>query len=245
MKPFEILAYEETSLGPLCLRRRRTLREPVRTVTEITLNHEFLMSSLHTDSERALAEIALGRLAGQGVVPSPDDDSGWRVLVGGLGLGFTAAAALRSPGVTRVDVVEFLPPVIDWLRSGLVPLSDELNQESRLRVHPGDIYQRLLEPPREAPYHAVLIDVDHSPDDRLGDANGEFYSVEGLRRAADHLVPGGVLAVWSYDESTPLLRHLREVYVDVESRPVRYHNLHVGEDFTDWLYLGTRAPQEA
>ena len=241
MKPFEILAYEETSLGPLCLRRRRTLREPVQTVTEITLNHEFLMSSLHTDSERALADIAIGRLAGESSEPSHDDDSGWRVLVGGLGLGFTAAAALRCPGVTRVDVVEFLPPVIGWLRSGLVPLSAELNQESRLHVHQGDIYRRLLEPPRGAPYHAILIDVDHSPDDRLDDANGKFYGVEGLRRAAAHILPGGVLALWSYDESTPLLRHMREVYRDVESRPIRYHNLHVGESFTDWLYLGTRA----
>ena len=242
MKPFEILAYEETSLGPLCLRRRRTLREPVHTVTEITLNHEFLMSSLHTDSERALAEIAIGRLAGENSEPSGDDDSGWRVLVGGLGLGFTAAAALRCPGVARVDVVEFLPPVIAWLRSGLVPLSEELNQESRLHVHQGDVYRRLLEPPRGAAYHAILIDVDHSPDDRLDDTNANFYSVEGLRRAAAHILPGGVLALWSYDESTPLLRHMREVYRDVESRPIRYHNLHVGESFTDWLYLGTRAP---
>lgn len=105
---FEILAYEESQLGVLCLRRRRTLREPRCWVTEVTQNHEFLMSSLHTDSEEALARLAIQRVSGNEL----------QILVGGLALGYTAAAALDSKRVAKVEVVEFLPQVTDWLFVG-------------------------------------------------------------------------------------------------------------------------------
>ena len=123
----EILAYEPSPLGPLCLRRRELLSDPGTIVTEVTLNHEFLMSSLYTDSERALAHTAIEMHTG--------DDL--RVLVGGLGLGYTARAALDSSRVAHVDVVELLPQVIDWLRRGLVPLSPELNDELNKRAWRG------------------------------------------------------------------------------------------------------------
>ena len=112
----EILAYEEGPLGLLCLRQREVLSQPGTIVTEMTLNHEFLMSSLYTDSERALSEIALELHSG----------SQLEVLVGGLGLGYTAYEALRSDRVTRLEVLELLPQVIDWLARGLVPLAEEL-----------------------------------------------------------------------------------------------------------------------
>jgi len=111
-----ILAYESTPLGPLCLRRRKLLSQPGTLVTEVTLNHEFLMSSLYTDSERALARTALEMHSGDEL----------QVLVGGLGLGYTAREAILSGRVARVEVVELLPQVIDWLAGGLVPLSSEL-----------------------------------------------------------------------------------------------------------------------
>ena len=232
--PVKILAYEETPLGPLCLRRRRTLSDPPQLVTEITLNHEFLMSSLHTDSERALAEIALGRL---------DDEQKKKklsVLVGGLGLGYTAQAALACARVATVDVVEYLPAVIGWLHEGLIPLAEKLNAEPRLHVREGDIYAELLAAPGEELFDAIMIDVDHSPEDLLADRNAPFYTAEGLRRAADHLQPAGVLAMWSYAQHTPLLDRMREVFVDVEACGVTYFNQHVQEQFTDWLYLGRR-----
>lgn len=239
--PLTVLAYEETPLGPLCLRRRRTLSEPPEVVTEITLNHEFLMSSLHTDSERALAERALGRVAGNGLA----------VMVGGLGLGYTALAALESGRVASLEVVELLPPVIDWTRQGLTPIADRLNADPRFRVRRGDVYGELLEGwPREDPgqtpgrrsdrrFDAILIDVDHSPDDRLAEGNGRFYTAEGIRHAASHLEPGGVLALWSYDEHTPTFDHMRDVLIDVEACAITYFNRHVHQEFTDWLYLGT------
>ncbi len=231
---FEILAYEDTELGPLCLRRRRTLSEPREWVTEITLNHEFLMSSLHTDSEQLLATIPLEQLA-RDALPKGD---GLRVLIGGLGLGYTAHAALASSQVGQVEVVEYLPQVIDWMHAGLTPLGAELTAEPRLRVHKGDIFARLLAEPQSDPWDAVLIDVDHSPDERLSNAHEAFYTTAGLSRVARHLRPGGVFALWSYDRSPLLQETMEQVFATTDIHPVTYHNRHVHEEFTDWLYVG-------
>lgn len=106
----EILAYEETSLGIVCLRRRESLSEPGLLVTEVTLNHEFLMSSHLTDSERAISNRAVEIHGGDGL----------RALVGGLGLGYTAWELLKHPSVSEVEVVEYLRPVLDWLEQGQI-----------------------------------------------------------------------------------------------------------------------------
>jgi len=223
---FEILAYEPTELGMLCLRRRELLCEPGTIITEVTLNHEFLMSSYLTASERALSEVALGMHAG----------SDLHVLVGGLGLGYTARAALESDRVARCEVIEFLPQVIDWLKQGMVPLSEELNAESRLQVTHSDVYQKLLDPPTKK-HDLILIDVDHSPDENLGTANGQFYTADGLQRAKQHLSENGILGVWSYAESSPFADALRDVFEEVHLEPVTVFNNLVNEEQTDWLFF--------
>ncbi|MDA0283258.1 MAG: spermidine synthase [Planctomycetota bacterium] len=223
---FEILAYVPTELGPLCLRRRELLCEPGTIITEVTLNHEFLMSSYLTASERALSEVAIQMHSGTGL----------DVLVGGLGLGYTAHAALKSDQVARCEVIEFLPQVIDWLKQGLVPLSDELMAESRLEVTRGDVYQHLLNPPSRK-HDLILIDVDHSPDENLGTANGQFYTAAGMQRAKLHLAENGVLGVWSYAESSPFADALREVFCEVRLEPVTVFNNLVNEEQTDWLFF--------
>jgi spermidine synthase len=223
---FEILAYDDTPLGPLCLRRRELLAEPGTIVTEVSLNHEFLMSSYNTASERALSSVALE------MHPGRDLD----VLVGGLGLGYTAREALASSRVARVSVVEFLPQVIGWLEKGLIPLAAELKADPRLQVVRDDVYRRLSEPPERA-YDLILIDVDHSPDDRLTAANGFFYTEEGLERAKAHLKPGGVLGIWSYAESSPFAGALRKIFREVRVEPVEFNNRFVGEVQTDWLFF--------
>jgi len=227
---FEVLAYEDTPLGPLCLQRRMTLSEPRELVTEITLNHEFLMSSLHTDSERALAALSLVQCDGDQL----------RVLIGGLGLGYTAQAALADRRVSRVVVIEFLPQVIRWLREGLVPLADELNDEPRLSVVEGDVYAGLLSAPTDAPFDVILIDVDHSPDDRLDPTGDAFYTPRGLSLASRHLRPGGVFGMWSYEQSSSTLDAMRQSLTEVSAGPVPYYNRHVHEEFTDWVYTGRR-----
>jgi len=222
----EILAYEMSPLGLLCLRRRELLSQPGTIVTEVTLNHEFLMSSLYTDSERALAQTALQMHAGNDL----------QVLVGGLGLGYTAREALLSDRVARLEVVELLPQVIDWLDRGLVPLSSQLGDEQRLVVTEGDVYRRLAGPPARL-FDMILIDVDHSPEERLGEESVSFYTATGLLAASRHLRDEGILAVWSYAESSPFADALREVFSEVRVEPVSYDNRLIDQRQTDWLFF--------
>lgn len=230
----EILAYEDSPLGPLCLRRRALLSAPGTVVTEVTLNHEFLMSSYNTDSERALARVALEMHEGREL----------SVLIGGLGLGYTAHAALASDRVAEVEVVEFLPQVIDWLERDLVPLSATLKADPRFRTVRGDVYARMAADPAEtgdpdsaATFDLILIDVDHAPDDQLNQANDFFYSREGLNRARRHLGPGGILGVWSYAESSPFADALHDTFDEVRIAPVTFWNELVEEESTDWLFF--------
>jgi spermidine synthase len=222
----EVLAYEESPLGMICLRRRELLSVPGTVVTEITLDHELLVSSYHTASERALATCALERHPGAAL----------RVLIGGLGLGYTAFEVLQSPRVARVEVVELLPQVADWLISDQVPLSSELKGDERFDVVTGDVYA-LLAAPAGQRYDLILIDVDHSPDERLGDTNAAFYTPEGLKLAKGHLADGGVLGVWSYAESSPFADALRTVFARVDVESVSFENRITQERETNWLFL--------
>jgi spermidine synthase len=222
----DVIAYEKSPLGMICLRRRELLSVPGTIVTEITLDHELLMSSFHTASERALSSLVLERHTGDGL----------RVLIGGLGLGYTAHEVLRSDRVASVEVVELLPQVIDWVRDGLVPLSDELNNDARFQVVEADVYAMLAAPP-ERHFDLILIDVDHSPDERLGESNAGFYTEAGLQQARKHLAPGGVLGVWSYAESSPFVASLRAVFDRIDVELVTFDNRLTEETETNWLFL--------
>jgi spermidine synthase len=223
----EILAYEHTDLGPLCLRRRELLSSPGTVVTEITLNHEFLMSSLHTDSERALGTHAIGMHGGNDL----------RVLVGGLGLGYTAAAVLDTGRAARVEVLELLPQVIRWMREGRVPLAERFATEPSLVMEQGDVYARLAAPGR-GEHDVILIDVDHSPEERLDHGAGAFYAPAGLAAARTHLAPGGVLGVWSSSEHPPFAAAMQDAFGETRVEPVTFRNRHVGTLQADWLFFG-------
>ena len=184
------------------------------------------MSSLYTDSEQASARTAIEMHTGKDL----------RVLVGGLGLGYTAREALLSDRVARVEVVELLPQVIDWLARGLVPLSSQLGDDERLSVTQGDIYRRLASPPDEL-LDVILIDVDHSPQEHLGEESAWFYSTQGLRAARRHLATGGLLAVWSYAESSAFADALHEVFSQIHIEPVTHDNRLIDERQTDWLFF--------
>jgi len=232
----EYLAAEESPLGLVCLRRRAIAGDPATVATEITLDHQFLMSSANTASERALADRALALHAGAGLA----------VLVGGLGLGYTAHAVLASARVAKLEVVEYLAPVIGWLRAGRLPLSGALMRDARLTVVQGDVYARLdAEPDRERrdapsafpPYDLILIDVDHSPEEPLGRESARFYSEPGLARARRHLAPGGMLGVWSYAESPRFAEALGRVFAEVRVERVQFENRVFGEEETNVLFL--------
>jgi len=223
----EILSFEQTPLGMLCLRKRRALHDSEVTLTEITLNGEFLMSSYYTASERALATIALEMHDGQDV----------NVLVGGLGLGYTANEVLQSDWVQSVEVVELLPEVISWLDKELVPLAGELSSDKRVQIVEGDIYGRLAASSQQT-FDVILIDVDHSPDERLDTKMGRFYTRGGLRAAKEHLAEDGILGVWSYAKDTPFVDALRDVFGDVRIESVSYNNQFLdNEEHTDWLFF--------
>lgn len=226
----EILAYEQTPLGALCLRRRRPLQESGTVITEVTLNHEFLMSSYYTASERMLASSALKMHEGERL----------NILIGGLGLGYTSREALLCDRVKNVEVVEFLPQVIDWLDRKLIPLADELLADDRLTVVEGDIYARLAQAPQQK-IDVILIDVDHSPDERLDTQNGRFYTREGLLATKEHLAEGGVLAIWSYAENPSFTQVLGDVFENIHIEPVSFkHKFLNNEEHTDWLFFARK-----
>ena len=227
---FEFLAHQDTPIGTLILRRGELPAEPGRFVTEITLDHEFLMSSHITFSEQELSRKALEMHAGEAL----------RVLVGGLGLGYTAWEVLKSSRVTSADVVEYVPAVIQWMQDGLVPLSGELTSDPRFKPVRGNVYERLLAEPAvgDPGFDLLLIDVDHAPNEHLGSSSNDlFYTAEGLRSARRHLAPGGLLGVWSYAESSPFADALAQVFEEVHAVPVTFHNDVINEETTDWLFF--------
>jgi spermidine synthase len=235
---FEELDYRVTPIGALSLRRRRELRLGVD-VFEIKLGEDFLMSSLFTESEIALARLGLAALAGR------DLD----VVVGGLGLGYTAKAVLEHPQVGSLLVVDALAAVIDWHRSGLVPLGAALTADGRCRFVHGDFFalaqsQAGFDP--DAPgrrFDAVLVDIDHAPDHPLDPQNASFYEPEGLRRLAAQLRPGGVLGVWSNAlPDDAFTARLRDCFAQARAEPVTFHNPLQDRPFTQTVYLARKPP---
>jgi spermidine synthase len=217
---FEELDYQKTELGDLILRRRRMLSLEGAEVFEIKLGASFLMSSLFTKVEVALAELALAELQADEL----------DVVVGGLGLGYTARAALQNPAVKSVVVVEALPAVIDWHRRGLVPLGAQLTSDPRCRFFHGDFFKladcAALDP--ESPgkqFHAVLLDIDHSPRALLHPSHGSFYQGKALRRLAAQLHPGGIFAMWSDDPpEEEFLQALDLAFDSARAHIVSFHN---------------------
>jgi spermidine synthase len=236
---FEELDFRPTPIGALSLRRRRELKLGVD-VFEVKLGDEFLMSSLFTESEIALARLGLAGLA----------DKNWDVVVGGLGLGYTAKAVLDHKQVGALLVVEALEGVIDWHREGLVPLGPELTRDPRCRFVHGDFFALAASAAGFDPdatrrrFHAVLVDIDHSPDFLLDPKNAAFYAEAGLARLAAHLRPGGVFGLWSNERpDDAFVARLRNVFADARAEEVTFHNPLQDRPFIQTVYLAvTRNP---
>lgn len=239
---FEELDYRETPIGALSLRRRRELALDVD-VIEIKLGDEFLMSSLFTVSEIALARLGLAELDAGGISAGSLD-----VVVGGLGLGYTAQAVLAAEAVGSLIVVEALEAVIDWHRTGLLPLGPELTADPRCRYVLGDFFGLAAQSDGFDPnrpgrrFDAILVDIDHSPDFLLDPANAAFYRAEGLERLATNLKPGGVFGLWSNDlPDAAFTERLVQVFAAVRAEPVTFHNPLQNSDFTQTVYLARSA----
>lgn len=232
---FEEIDWRPTPMGEISLRRRRDPSTGAD-VYEVKLGDEFLMSSLFTAGEIALAELGLAEAEGTG-------DAELDVVVGGLGLGYTADAVLADPRVRSLCVVEALGEVVEWHREGLVPLGARLSGDPRCRLLQGDFFARAMSGEgfdTEAPgrrFDAVLLDIDHSPQHVLHPSHAPFYEPAGLRALAGQLRPGGVFALWSNDPpSEPFRTVLADVFAGAETA-VRAHEV----TFANPLQGGTSA----
>lgn len=230
---FQELDYQETPIGPISLRRRREHRLDLD-VWEIKLGDEFLMSSLFTASEIALANLGLAAL----------DERPVDVAVAGLGLGYTAKAVLDHDGVASLVVVELLEPVIDWHRAGLLPMGKAVATDPRCRLVAGDFFALAasdagLDP--EVPgrlFDAVLVDIDHAPDDLLDARSTGFYTTDGLIAVGRHIRPGGIFGLWSDAVADPAFTgRLSGVFAEAWSAPVTFHNPLLGNSYTQTVYL--------
>jgi spermidine synthase len=228
---YEELDHRPTPLGDLVLRRRSLPGRDAERVTEVVLDGAFLMSSVVRESEEALARWGLAAAAGT------DLD----VLVGGLGLGYTAKAALEDARVRRLRVVERLPAVIRWHEEGRLPLGRALVEDPRCALLEGDFFAVVGAPPEEGGVDALLVDIDHSPRALLDAAHSAFYEVAGLAAARRWLRPGGVLALWSADApDRGFLARLERVFPGAEARPVAFENPMVAATDLNTIYLATR-----
>ena len=228
---YEELDHHQTPLGELVLRRRRVPGAGDDPVYEITLGGAFLMSSLVNESERALSRRALD-LRGHGA---------WEVLVGGLGLGYTAQEALQDERVRSVTVVELLPEVIGWHERGLVPLGPVLMADPRCLCVADDFFGR-MEDPATPSYDVILVDIDHSPEALLHAAHGRFYERGGLEKLHAHVRPGGVFALWAGAAADrAFLARLEGVFGRAHAEEIRFYNPHVDRDDINAIYVAQRA----
>lgn len=232
-RQFEELDYRATPLGELVLQRRKVLSLDGAVAYEVKLNGDYLMSSLFHVAEAELARLALDRLHG----------TGWDVVVGGLGLGYTAAAALAFPQVEHVRVVEALEPVIDWHQRGWVPNGAQLTADPRCQYQVGDFFALArgggFDPDQSGRrWDAVLLDIDHTPTHHLAAAHADSYSDEGLQRLCGFLKPGGVFALWSNDDpDEQFLNRLRGVFGRAEGHVVEFENPLQGNMTANGVYV--------
>ncbi|MDO8542389.1 MAG: hypothetical protein Q7S40_18270 [Opitutaceae bacterium] len=234
-KAFEELDYQETPLGGLSLRRKHIAMLGDLEVYEVMLGDAFLMSSLFHAVEDAVAHLGLRELAG----------AACDVIVGGLGLGYTAAAALAHPNLRSLIVVEYLEPVIGWHRRGLVPMGAKLTADKRCTFLQGDFFALAQSTSGFAAgrqFHAVLLDIDHSPRHLLHARNAVFYSAAGLGAFAAHLHPGGVFAMWSDDPpDAEFLAALQTVFATARAEIVKFPNPLLGRESASTVYIARKS----
>lgn len=235
-KFLEELDYQQTPLGDLVLRRRCVAMLDNLIVHEVMLGDSFLMTSMFHAVEDAVSDLGLAELQG----------AACDVIVGGLGLGYTAVTALAHANVRSLRVVEFLPAVIGWHQRGLVPLGEKLTSDPRCQLVQGDFFALAtsaagFEAGRQ--YHAVLLDIDHTPRDYLAEQNAGFYTSAGLQAFSAHLLPGGVFAMWSDDPpDADFLKVLSTAFVSVRAEVVTFPNPLLDRDSAGTVYLARKPP---
>ena len=195
------VARAESARGEVVLRLRH--QERAADVLELRVNGVYVMDTHETSTEVALAAAALD------LVERPH-----RVVVGGLGLGFTLQRLLADPRVEEVRVVELESALIGWMRDGTVPHGPALLADRRVRLLDADIVQALAEAPGESEsrYDLVLLDVDNGPGGLVHASNAAVYEAEFLLAVQRLLDPEGALVIWSASRSPELRSTLEQVF---------------------------------
>jgi spermidine synthase len=227
----EELAYHKTPLGELILRRRMETLLQNKEIFEVKLGEEFLMSSLFTEGEKELSRLGLAGLEGK-----------LDVVVGGLGLGYTAAAALENKNVRSLLVIDIFQEVIYWHRNKLVPLGSVLSEDNRCEMRQGDFFELartgfdLSDNKRK--FDAVLLDIDHSPEHFLDEKNKSFYDSEGLDSLRRQIKTGGAFALWSNDPSDKkFTKHLTSVFGAATAHNVEFANPYTNSISINSIYV--------
>lgn len=237
---FEQIDSQPSVIGEITLRRRKIPALGPRDIFEVKLGEEFLMSSMFVDAEVALSDIGLNETEGDNL----------SVVVGGLGLGYTAVAALQHERVAELLVVEYLEPVIGWHQREFVPLGRDLNTDPRSRYVHGSFFDMAVEDPAaggfdpDAPgkrFDAILLDIDHSPRALLHDSSASFYSADNLQLMARQLKPRGVFAMWSNEgEDDEFMTQLRDVFIDVACHVVTFFNPFQNRESFNTVYVARK-----
>ncbi|MEI6891493.1 MAG: hypothetical protein V5783_04890 [Pontiella sp.] len=190
----------------------------------ISVKNEELMNSRMHGSEDALAELACQKIA-QREAP--------RVLIGGLGMGFTLRAALNELGPTAiVEVAELVPAVVQWNRTYLADLAKRPLEDPRTLVHESDV--GLIMKAASEKYDTIMLDVDNGPDGLTHAGNDRLYTAGGIKTAQKALKPGGILGIWSAEPDHSFTKRLRGAGMNVEEVIVRARK-NKGRRHTIWL----------
>ncbi len=228
------LGYQKTPLGELTLRRRPEPLLNNQEVFEVKLGDEYLMTSLFTEAERQLATLGLATL-----------DDKLDVVIGGLGLGYTAAEALKNKNVSRLLVIDLYQAVIDWHQHGLVPMGETLTSDPRCELRQGDFFALAhtgfdtTAPDRK--FDAVLLDIDHSPKHYLDPENKSLYTAQGLASIRNQLKLGATFALWSNDPaSDDFTEHLRAVFGSATAHNIEFPNPYTNSISVNSVYVAQK-----
>ncbi len=237
---YEELDFQETPIGDLMLRRRKMLQLGGLDIYEVKLGNDFLMTSLFHEAESQLSSIGLAHT----------ENKELDVIVGGLGLGYTAAAALKDRRVKSLIVVEYLSAVIGWHENHIVPLGKILTEDSRCRLVNADFFAlskdvlKSFDPEHPSKKHdLMLLDIDHTPTHQLNKTNKHFYTETGLIEMTRHLKPDGVFALWA--DGSPeeyFTDHLSKVFNRVKSHHIKFDNPITGGTSEGTVYVACRRP---
>ena len=224
---YEELDFRPTPIGDLMLRRRRMPQFGERDIYEVKLGEDFLMTSLFHEAESQLAKLGLGTLEKESL----------DVMVGGLGLGYTAVAALEDERVASLIVVEYLNAVIKWHQTGLVPLGKTLASDPRCRFMNTDFFALMRDAPTKK-HDAILLDIDHTPTNVLHQTNTHFYTEAGLEEMAKHLKPGGIFAMWADGAPEDFFTdRLGNVFASAEAHTIEFENPITGGSSVGAVYV--------